>query len=115
MGSLVTLESQNTRLLSRPKDSTLHRAMSPITALGHWDLLRPEGRVPPAGLPTSLPAASGLQSRDRPGPALLSFRGKPAGLLDQSPQSTFYFPVMLGGACAHRGLTMGILMTLNTD
>ena len=89
--------------------------MSPITALGHRDLLRPEGRVPPTGLSTPLPAASGFPSRDRPGPTMFSFRGKPAGLLSQSPQSTFYFPVMLGGASAHRGLTMGILMTPHTD
>ena len=53
--------------------------MSPITALGHWDIFfRPEERVPPTGLPTPLPAASGLPSRDWPGPTLLSFRSKPA-------------------------------------
>ena len=89
------------------EDGTLHRAMSPITALGHRDLLRPEERVPPTGLPTPNPAASGLQSRDRQGPALLRFRGKPTvGLLSKSPQWTFNFPIMLGSASAHRGLTM---------
>ena len=44
--------------------------MSPITALGHWDIFfRPEERVPPTGPPTPLPAASGLPSRDQPGPS----------------------------------------------
>ena len=38
MGSLMTSESQDTRLTSHPKDSTQHRAVSPITALGHWDI-----------------------------------------------------------------------------
>ena len=37
-GSLMTSESQDTRLTSHPKDGTLHRAVSPITALGHWDI-----------------------------------------------------------------------------
>ena len=41
-------------------------------------IFRPEERVPPTGPPTPLPAASGLLSRDQPGPTLLSFRGKPA-------------------------------------
>ena len=31
----MTSESQDTRLTSHPKDGTLHRAVSPITALGH--------------------------------------------------------------------------------
>ena len=34
----MTSESQDTRLTSHPKDGTLHRAVSPITALGHWDI-----------------------------------------------------------------------------
>uniref|UniRef100_A0A8C7LHC7 Deleted in lung and esophageal cancer protein 1 Ig-like domain-containing protein n=1 Tax=Oncorhynchus kisutch TaxID=8019 RepID=A0A8C7LHC7_ONCKI len=34
--------------------------------------------VPPTGPPTPLPAASSLLYSDRPGPTLLSFRGKPA-------------------------------------
>jgi hypothetical protein len=38
MGSLMTSESQDTRLTSHPKDGTLHRAVSPITALGQWDI-----------------------------------------------------------------------------
>ena len=38
MGSLMTSESQDTRLTSHPKDGTLDRAVSPITALGHWDI-----------------------------------------------------------------------------
>uniref|UniRef100_A0AAZ3RBS6 Transposase n=1 Tax=Oncorhynchus tshawytscha TaxID=74940 RepID=A0AAZ3RBS6_ONCTS len=38
MGSLMTSESQDTCLTSHLKDGTLHRAVSPITALGHWDL-----------------------------------------------------------------------------
>jgi hypothetical protein len=67
MGSLVTTESQDTCLTSHPKDSTLHRAMSPITALWNWDIVfRPEERVPPTGPPTPLRAASGLPSRDQP-------------------------------------------------
>jgi hypothetical protein len=35
MGSLMTSESQNTRLTSHPKDGTRHRAVSPITA-SYW-------------------------------------------------------------------------------
>ena len=35
MGSLMTSESQDTHLTSHPKDSTLHREVSSITALGH--------------------------------------------------------------------------------
>ena len=31
----MTSESQDTRLTSHPKDDTLHRAVSPIAALGH--------------------------------------------------------------------------------
>jgi hypothetical protein len=69
MGSLMTSESQDTCLTSHPKDSTLHRAVSPI---------RPEGRVPPTGPRTPLPAASGLPSRNWPGSTLLSFRSNPA-------------------------------------
>ena len=34
----MTSESQDTRLTSHLKDSTLHRAVSPITALGIWDI-----------------------------------------------------------------------------
>ena len=37
MGSLMTSESQDTRLTSLLKDSTLHRAVSPITAMGNWE------------------------------------------------------------------------------
>ena len=67
MRSLVTTESQDTRLTSLPKDSTLHRAVSPITALGHWDIFfGPEERVLPPGPPTPLPAESGLPSRNQP-------------------------------------------------
>jgi hypothetical protein len=36
MSSMVTTESQDTYLTSHPNDGTLHRAMSPITALGHY-------------------------------------------------------------------------------
>jgi hypothetical protein len=36
--SLVTTGSQVTSLTSHPKDGTLRRAMSPIPALGHWDI-----------------------------------------------------------------------------
>jgi hypothetical protein len=36
MGSLMTSESQDTHLASHLKDSTLHRAVSPITALGNF-------------------------------------------------------------------------------
>ena len=71
-------ESQVTRLTSHPKDSTLHRTMSPITALGNI-IFGAEERVPPTGPTTPLPAASGLPFRDRPGPTLLSFRSKLAG------------------------------------
>ena len=39
MGSLMTSEGQDTHLTSHPKDGTLHRALSPITALGHWDVI----------------------------------------------------------------------------
>ena len=39
MGSLVTTESQDTRLTSHVKDGNLYRAMSPITGLVHWDIL----------------------------------------------------------------------------
>jgi hypothetical protein len=67
MGSLVTTESQDTRLTSYLKHSALHRAMSPITALGHFDIIfRPEERVPPNCLPTPVPVASGLPSRTNP-------------------------------------------------
>jgi hypothetical protein len=38
MESLVTTESQDTHLTSQLKDSTLHRAMSPITTLRHWEM-----------------------------------------------------------------------------
>lgn len=38
MGSLVTTESPDTHLTSHPKDTTLHRAMSPINAPGDWDI-----------------------------------------------------------------------------
>ena len=81
MWSLMTSESQDTHLMSHPKDSNLHRAVSPITALGNWDIyfFRSEERVPPTGgPPTPLPAASGLPSRNWPVPTLLSFRSKPA-------------------------------------
>ena len=56
MGSLMTSESQDTRLTSHPKDGTLPGA------LGYF--FRPEERVPPTGSPTPLPAASGLPSRN---------------------------------------------------
>ena len=59
MRSLVTKESQDTD----PKDGTLHRAMSPITALGNT-FFRPKEIEPPTGPPKQLPAASGLSSRD---------------------------------------------------
>ena len=39
MGSLITSESQDTHLTSHLKDRTLHRVMSPITALGHWEII----------------------------------------------------------------------------
>ena len=35
----MTSESQDTSLTSHPKDSTLHRAVSPITTLWHWDIV----------------------------------------------------------------------------
>ena len=78
MGSLRTAEIQDTNLMSHPKDSTLHRAMSPITTMGHWDvyIFKPEEGVPPSGSPTPLPVASGLPSRDWSGWTLLSFRSK---------------------------------------
>ena len=97
MESLVTTGSQDTSLTSHPKDSTLHKAMSHITALEHWDIFfRPEERVPPTGPPTPLPATSGLPSRDWPGPTLLSFRSKVEWSwifytqVPEAPDSTLY-------------------------
>jgi hypothetical protein len=62
-----------------PAERQPHRAMSPITVLGHWDLFfRLKERVPPTGPPTLLPAASGLPSQDQPGLTLLCISSKPA-------------------------------------
>jgi hypothetical protein len=62
-GSLVTTESQDTHLTSNLKGSTLHRAMSTITALGYWDIFLDQRKgcllLPPTGPPTPLPVASG--------------------------------------------------------
>ena len=44
MGSLMTAEIQDTHLMSHPKDGTLHRAVSSITALGHWDIFKTRGK-----------------------------------------------------------------------
>jgi hypothetical protein len=71
MGSLVTTESQVTRLTPLPKDSTLHRAMSPITALGHWDIFLDQKS---ASYWTSNTTSSSILSPIQ-GPTLLSFRG----------------------------------------
>uniref|UniRef100_A0A673WFR3 Exocyst complex subunit EXOC6/Sec15 C-terminal domain-containing protein n=1 Tax=Salmo trutta TaxID=8032 RepID=A0A673WFR3_SALTR len=75
MASLVTTESQDTCFTSHLKESTPTQGNVPNHcpgALGYF--FRPEERVPPTGPPTQ----SGLPSRDRPGPTLLSFSSKPA-------------------------------------
>ena len=79
MRSVMTSESQVPRLMSHLKDSTLYRAVSPITALGtFWDIFFDQRLNTTTGPPTPLPAGSGLPSRNWPGPTLLSFRSKPA-------------------------------------
>ncbi len=59
VGSLMTTMSQDLGFTSHPKDGSSYSAVSPSL---HWGigilLLGPEGRLPPTGPPTPLPAAT---------------------------------------------------------
>ena len=80
MWSLMASESQDTRLTSHPKDGTLHRAVSPITALGHLGYFFLDQRKECLLLALQHHFQQHLVSPFRywPGPTLLSFRSKPA-------------------------------------
>ena len=72
---LVTTESQDTLLTLHLKDGTLHRVMSPITALGHWDLFSGQRKE---FLLLALQHHFQQHLVSHPWQTLLSFSGKPA-------------------------------------